>query len=248
MPRNRPSTLKSANNLPQLQLFKKAERGSGGPVRVHIDIEDATLRQEVFKALSANSKLSSKLSIVPGSFGHNAEVDVRVFSELSLLAQTAESDSLPAHVLVALDDEDEALLEALERGAAAYVPEAQISEDFGAVLLRVADGEAPLLEDIAVRKTACGRLMEMVRRKESQPGPAPATVGPDNPFSPRERQIIQGIAEGLTSPAIGKRLGLEAQTIKNYTSRILHKTGAHTRAGAVAVAFENGWLDSPNGA
>ncbi len=237
--------MNSASNLAQLPLFAKAERGSGGPVRTHIAIEDATLRRKVVRALSA----ISELSLVPGSFGHNAEVDVRVFSDVAQLSQAAESDSLPApaYVLVAGDAGDDALLEALERGASAYVPAARISGDLAAALLRVAGGEVPLLEDIAVRKTVCGRLMEMVRRKEPQPEQAPEKVGMDNPFSPRERQIIRGIADGLTSHAIGKRLGLEGQTIKNYTTRIFAKTRTHKRAHAVAVASERGWLDSPNG-
>jgi two-component system response regulator DevR len=54
-------------------------------------------------------------------------------------------------------------------------------------------------------------------------------------LSPRERQILALIGEGLTNRQIGERLSLAEKTVKNYVSTMLSKLGLHRRTQAAIL-------------
>ncbi|MCU1612561.1 MAG: hypothetical protein JWO98_101 [Frankiales bacterium] len=58
----------------------------------------------------------------------------------------------------------------------------------------------------------------------------------------RERQVLEGIARGLTNPTIAAELGLALDTVKYYARTASRKLGANTRAQAVLVAYRTGVL------
>ena len=101
-----------------------------------------------------------------------------------------------------------------------------------------------LLGDIGRSKKASKLLVAKLRQIGRAANGANPTAGA-NPFTERERQIITGIAEGLSSPVIAGELRLSVQTVKNYVTGILTKTGARNRAHAVAVAPDRGGSTSP---
>lgn len=53
-------------------------------------------------------------------------------------------------------------------------------------------------------------------------------------LSPRQQQVLEGIADGLTNLEIGERLGVTERTIKSYASELFDKLGVSNRAEAVA--------------
>jgi DNA-binding NarL/FixJ family response regulator len=55
-----------------------------------------------------------------------------------------------------------------------------------------------------------------------------------------ERHIVYGIATGMTNREIAWKLGIKTGTVRNYISRILHKTGLQHRTQIAIFAFENG--------
>lgn len=61
--------------------------------------------------------------------------------------------------------------------------------------------------------------------------------------TPRQRDILRLIAEGLTSAEIGEKLGLSTFTVKNYVERTFSRLGVYSRAGAVGLALREGLLD-----
>jgi two-component system response regulator DesR len=63
-----------------------------------------------------------------------------------------------------------------------------------------------------------------------------------SPLSTREREVLAGCAEGLSTSDLATRFWLSEGTVRNRVSDILGKLGARTRAEAVAIAKENGWL------
>jgi two-component system response regulator DesR len=67
------------------------------------------------------------------------------------------------------------------------------------------------------------------------------TVGP-NPLSPRERDVLIVAADGSTVADIARRLCLSEDTVRNYLSAAITKTGARNRLEAARVATANGWL------
>ncbi|MFC4019306.1 response regulator transcription factor [Micromonospora sp. GCM10011542] len=69
-----------------------------------------------------------------------------------------------------------------------------------------------------------------------------ALAGDDNPLTPREREVLDIVAEGHPVREIARKLALSAGTVRNHLSRIMAKTGARTRLDAVRIARESGWI------
>lgn len=61
-----------------------------------------------------------------------------------------------------------------------------------------------------------------------------------DPLSPREREIVQLVAEGYTSRQIAERLGLSTKTVSNHRANIIEKLGVRTTAGLVRYAIRAG--------
>jgi DNA-binding NarL/FixJ family response regulator len=64
-------------------------------------------------------------------------------------------------------------------------------------------------------------------------------------LSPRETAVLQLIAEGLPPRAVAERLVISPKTVSSHVQRIMSKLDVHTRAQAVAVAYEAGLIRLP---
>jgi len=65
-------------------------------------------------------------------------------------------------------------------------------------------------------------------------------------LTPREAQILDAIADGLTNKAIGRRLGISLHTVKFHVESVFRKLDARTRTEAVAKARERRSEDTIN--
>jgi len=74
----------------------------------------------------------------------------------------------------------------------------------------------------------------------SRVGDAAADAGA--PLTPREREIVELMAEGSSNRTIALRLTISRHTVKFHVASILAKLGARSRAEAVAVALRRGLL------
>ncbi|MBI4306023.1 MAG: response regulator transcription factor [Chloroflexi bacterium] len=131
--------------------------------------------------------------------------------------------------------DDAAVLDALQYGAWALLPEDPSPSELLAVVRKVAAGECPILADLSRRPEVAGQALTRLRMIASRPG---------NPLSAREAAILAHVARGAKNGVIGAILGVREQTVKNYLSGILKKTRTGNRAEAAAVALRNGWLDT----
>jgi DNA-binding NarL/FixJ family response regulator len=62
-------------------------------------------------------------------------------------------------------------------------------------------------------------------------------------LTPRQREILQMLADGMQTDAVAKQLGLSTETVRTHTKRILAKLDADTRTQAVAIGIRNGMID-----
>ncbi|WP_328664773.1 response regulator transcription factor [Streptomyces sp. NBC_00328] len=129
-------------------------------------------------------------------------------------------------MLTSFDDE-EALLDAIMAGAAGYVLKQIKGSDLVSAVRTVASGQSML------DPTTTARLMRKLRTDPAEePALSPELAG----LSPRERDILALIGDGLTNREIGKELYLSEKTVKNHISRLLAKLGVQRRVQAAVLA------------
>ncbi|MGW3629984.1 response regulator [Streptomyces sp. NPDC005122] len=129
-------------------------------------------------------------------------------------------------MLTSFDDE-EALLDAIMAGAAGYVLKQIKGSDLVSAVRTVASGQSML------DPATTARLMRSLRADPAgEPVLAPELAG----LSPRERDILALIGDGLTNREIGKKLYLSEKTVKNHISRLLAKLGVQRRVQAAVLA------------
>ena len=64
----------------------------------------------------------------------------------------------------------------------------------------------------------------------------------ESPLTGRERDVLVATTDGGTVAEIAGRLFLSEGTVRNHLSSVIGKTGARTRADAVRIATERGWI------
>jgi pimeloyl-ACP methyl ester carboxylesterase/DNA-binding CsgD family transcriptional regulator len=87
------------------------------------------------------------------------------------------------------------------------------------------------------------RLVEEVRRFLAEPGVAPSAARNGlalNALTPRERAVLEGIAEGLDNSEIAASLGLSEKTVRNHITRVFDKIGVEHRYQAIVRARDAG--------
>ena len=150
-------------------------------------------------------------------------------------ATTILSRDAPSSRVVVLTTyaDDEWVFSALRAGAKGFLTKDADAEEIRRAVLTVAGGEAQL--DPTVQR----RLLDALRRGEQPPhGNAvnAATAG----LTPRERDVLALIAEGLSNAEIAGRLFVSDSTVKTHINHLLAKTSLRDRAQLVAYAFRNG--------
>jgi DNA-binding NarL/FixJ family response regulator len=127
-------------------------------------------------------------------------------------------------------DLDEYVFRALEAGAAGFLLKDAPPDRLVEAVRVVAAGEA-LLAPVVTRR--------LIERYLQAPPPA---QGPDPAadLSPREREVWQLLAQGLSNTEIAAALVVTEATVKAHVTRLLAKLGVRDRVQAVVRAYESG--------
>jgi DNA-binding NarL/FixJ family response regulator len=127
---------------------------------------------------------------------------------------------------------DEYIVEALRAGASGFLlKDAPVDELVGAIRA-VAAGEAQL------SPTVTRRLLDQVAHR--LPAPVTPTDGGFEELTPREREVLQLMAGGLSNAEIAAALFVSEPTVKTHVSSVLSKLGLRSRIQAVIYAYEAG--------
>ncbi|WP_312858508.1 response regulator transcription factor [Pseudonocardia pini] len=132
-----------------------------------------------------------------------------------------------AVLVLTMFDDDDSVLAAMRAGARGYLLKGAGQDEIVRAIEAVAAGEAIFGPGVARR----------VLSLASSPA-APAVPFPD--LTPRERQVLEALTEGLTTAAIGTRLGLAPKTVTNHVSAVFGKLQVQSRAEAVERARRAG--------
>ena len=137
-----------------------------------------------------------------------------------------------AIVILTTFNEDALMLRGLQAGAKGFLLKDTSRETLLTTIRMAAKGESLLGADVMAR------LMAQLP-VESEPTPAPA----DNPLTAREMQTLRAVARGQTNKGVARQLNITERTVKAHLTSIYNKLGVDSRAAAIAVAAQNGWLN-----
>jgi len=143
-----------------------------------------------------------------------------------LKAVQAESGSVPI-VILSGETNPETIRNALQAGAAGFVPKTMRGTTMLSALRLVLAGER-YVPDILLSEPA-----------------APTDAGAGDKglasLTRRERDVMRLLVEGLPNKEIGRRLKIEVVTVALHLRSIYRKLGVSSRTQAVRMALEQGW-------
>jgi DNA-binding NarL/FixJ family response regulator len=127
---------------------------------------------------------------------------------------------------------DSYVYESLRAGASGFLLKDAPPEEISAAVHIVARGEALLAP--AVTRTV---IEEFARTRPTEATPLPTAV---EELTPREREVLDLLARGLSNPEICTQLVISEATAKTHVARILQKLDLRDRVQAVIYAYEHG--------
>ncbi|MFB9326846.1 response regulator [Paenibacillus aurantiacus] len=139
-------------------------------------------------------------------------------------------------VLTSFSDQDH-VLPAIRAGAKGYLLKDIEPEELVRAIRRVHQGQVELHPD------AASALMSVVAAPSAAP-PAPSAPAPRNPFeelTPRELEVLEQIARGLSNKDISDTLHITEKTVKTHVSHLLDKLSVTDRTQAAILAIRHGF-------
>jgi len=158
-------------------------------------------------------------------------MDVRM-PGLDGIAATAEALRVsPASRVIILTtfDLDEYAFGGLRAGASGFLLKDTRPAELLAAVRAVATGEA------AISTRVTRRMLDLFGARLPEAGASALDT-----LTPREREILLAISEGLSNGEIGEQFVLSESTVKTHVGRVLLKLGLRDRVQAVIFAFEHG--------
>jgi DNA-binding NarL/FixJ family response regulator len=133
-------------------------------------------------------------------------------------------------VVLTTFEEDDYIFEALSAGASGFLLKRTKPEELIAAIHTVAEGDSLLSPSVTRR---------VIDRMARQPSPVASSRRLDE-LTPREREVLELVARGLSNREIADSFVIEESTVKTHVKRILMKLGLRDRVQAVVFAYESG--------
>jgi DNA-binding NarL/FixJ family response regulator len=149
----------------------------------------------------------------------------------------ATSPAVKVVVLTTFEDDDY-IFDAISAGASGFLLKRTQPEELIAAIHTVAEGDSLLSPSVTRR---------VIDRMASHPAPVRANKRLDD-LTPREREVLEQVARGLSNREIAEQFVIEESTVKTHVKRILMKLALRDRVQAVIFAYENGLTRPGRGA
>lgn len=115
------------------------------------------------------------------------------------------------------------VVQAIEDGVMGFLSKEIPAAELATAIRRVVAGERVIEPELALEALQAGR----------------------NPLTAREQEVLLAASDGSTIQAIARRMFLSPGTVRNHVSAAMGKLGAGSRAEAVRLADDRGWLRHP---
>jgi two-component system, NarL family, nitrate/nitrite response regulator NarL len=186
-------------------------------------LESASDLQVVGEASDAATAIALAARLLPDV----AVVDVGLpdMSGLELVRILKAQRSNLTVVMLSMYDDAEYARESRAAGASAYVVKDSAATMLVTQLRLAVGAQLPRVEtDVVVGPTPWERIAQL---------------------TPRECDVLRGIASGSTNKSIAGALGISPRTVETHRERLMRKLGVSTVAGLTALALETGMLATP---
>ncbi|MGO9819028.1 MAG: response regulator [Solirubrobacteraceae bacterium] len=215
---------------------------SGPAVRVLVVDDDHLMRAGLRAVLSTDAHIEvvgeasngrSAVQAVSALAPEIVLMDVRMPDMDGIAATraiTAVSSDARVVILTTFEQHDY-IFGALSAGASGFLLKRTQPEELLAAIHTVAAGESLLSPSVT-------RIV--IERMARQPPPEPDAIAALDELTPRERQVLELIARGLSNQEIAEALVIEESTVKTHVKRILMKLSLRDRIQAVILAYECG--------
>ena len=134
-------------------------------------------------------------------------------------------------VILTTFEQDDYIFGALNAGASGFLLKRTRPEELIAAIHAVASGDSLLSPSVTRR---------VLDRMARQPAPDASPDARLDELTPREREVLELIARGLSNGEIAAAFVIEESTVKTHVKRILMKLGLRDRVQAVIFAYESG--------
>jgi two-component system response regulator NreC len=205
------------------------------PLRVLI-ADDHELFRQGLKALLTGNGLSVEAEASNGReavrLARSLEPDLAILdismpelSGLETARQIARDTPATRSILLTMHSENPYVREAMLAGVNGYVLKSQAFAELSKAIAIVMSGSVYLSPGIS-------SALRQATQKENDPNP--------EPLSPREREVLQLIAEGNTNKGIAHTLSISVKTVETHRGSIMRKLDVHETAGLVRYAIRRG--------
>jgi RNA polymerase sigma factor (sigma-70 family) len=212
------------------------------PVRVLLVDDDALMRAGLAAILSSDATIEV---VGEATDGHEAIERVRqVRPDVALMdirmpgldgiAATREAVAAAPEtrvVILTTFEQDDYIFGALTAGASGFLLKRTSPEELIAAIHAVAAGDS-LLSPSVTR-----RVIDRMARHPAAEATFDARL---DELTPREREVLEQLARGLSNAEIAEALVIEESTVKTHVKRILMKLRLRDRVQAVIFAYESG--------
>lgn len=145
-------------------------------------------------------------------------------------------------IALAVEEDEDQLFDAIKAGAAAFILKDISPDDLVMIIRRVNSGEYLINDKVFSRPAVASRVLKEFRELAVYGQEAAPIFAP---LSPREVEILDNIAKGMTNKQVAYALSISEQTVKNHMSSILRKLSVNDRTQAVVYAMKQGWIRIP---
>ena len=163
------------------------------------------------------------------------DISMPVLNGLEAARQIAKNDVQTKILIVTVHESDRLVREVLDAGARGYVLKSDASRDLVAAVNAVRSNKTYFTPKVA-QIVLDGYLDRKSSNKEEDGGPA-------SRLTPRQREIVQLLAEGKSSKEVAVALGMSVKTAETHRANIMTRLNCHSISKLVCYAVRNNIIE-----
>lgn len=162
------------------------------------------------------------------------DLSLRTISGLEMIRRLGKEDARPNVVVFTGSDDDKTVSDVLHAGASCLLGKGASPQELIAAIRAAAEGRTMLASDIAQRLVAWFREQPQT----VEPAPCPEVTE----LTPRERDVTQLLAQGMSTEEVARELTIGVATVRTHLYRVRTKLGVRDRAQLVSLAYRSGLI------